>query len=321
MSPASGQPAIENKRKAQFSVTWADLGMLFVAFIWGANFTVVKQSLTEIGPMAFVALRFLVAALCLLGILLLSGENLRVAREDIVTIILLSLIGHVAYQTLFIKGIALTTASNSSLLLSTTPLFVALLSIILRTERVTAAIGTGIFLSFAGIALIVGLGSGDLSANIETLPGNLLSLGAAICWTLNTLISKPLLSRYSPLKLTAVTIMIATPCLFALGSGDLMQQQWSDVSLQGWMGVFFSAVFANGVAYVLWNVSVQKTGSTRTAVFSNLVPVIAITVSWLFLGEALGTWQALGAVITLTGVTLTRLRPRRRVVRPQAQTV
>jgi drug/metabolite transporter (DMT)-like permease len=321
MSLASERHTAPVQRKAQFSVTWADLGMLFTAFIWGANFTVVKQALTEVSPLAFVALRFLIAALCLLAILLLSGENLRVAREDVAAIILLSLIGHVGYQALFITGIALTTASNSSLLLSTTPLFVALLSIALRTERITPAIGAGIFLSFAGIALIVGMGSGDLSANIDTLPGNLLTLGAAICWTLNTLISKPLLNRYSPLKLTTVTIMIATPCLFVLGSADLLHQQWAGVSAHGWLGVIFSALFANGVAYVLWNLSVQKTGSTRTAVFSNLVPVIAITVSWLYLGETLGVWQALGAIVTLTGVTLTRFRPRRPITGPQTQAI
>ena len=320
MSPALEQQTMPAQHKAQFSVTWADLGMLFTALIWGANFTVVKQALTEVGPMAFVAARFLVAALCLLAMLLLSGENLRIARRDFLAIIVLTLIGHVGYQALFIKGISLTTASNSSLLLSTTPLFVALLSIVLRTERITPAIGAGIFLAFAGIALIVGMGTGDLSANVDMLPGNLLTLGAAFCWTLNTLISKPLLNRYSPLKLTAVTIALATPCLFVLGSGEVLSQQWASVSLHGWMGVIFSALFANGIAYVLWNLSVQKTGSTRTAVYSNLVPVIAITVSWLLLGEALGVWQALGAVVTLAGVTLTRFRPRRPITGPLPQT-
>ena len=143
------------------------------------------------------------------------------------------------------------------------------------------------------------------------LAGNLLMLGSAICWALNTIMSKPLLRHYSPLKLTTVTMMISTPLLLLLSVGELSQQVWSDISLRGWLGLGYSFLFANAVAYILWNVSVQKVGNSRTAVFSNLVPIVAVITSWLVLGETLGLWQGIGAVITLVGVTLTRIRPRR----------
>jgi drug/metabolite transporter (DMT)-like permease len=285
--------------------------MLAVALIWGVNFTVVKQTLRETLPMVFISLRFVLAALCLTVVLRLMGGDLRIERRHLGTLLILSLIGHVAYLTFFIKGIEMTTASNSSLLLATTPIFVALISVALRLEQVTFAIGLGVVLSFIGIVLIVGLGSGGLSLASETLFGNVLTLLAAICWAINTIMSKPLLRHYSPLKLTAVGMLMSTPVLLLLSSGEIVQQRWSAISAQGWMGVVYSFLFANAIAYVLWNFSVQKAGNSRTAVFSNLVPVVAVVLSWLYLGEKLGMWQGIGALVTLTGVTLTRMSPRR----------
>jgi drug/metabolite transporter (DMT)-like permease len=310
------------EQKSRFSITSVDLAMLAVALIWGVNFAIVKQTLTEMSPMVFISVRFLLAALVLLVVLKISGENLRIESRDIFAIVLLSLIGHVVYLTLFIQGMALTTASNAALLAATTPIFVVLISVMLRLERVNLAVGLGIVLSFIGIILIVGLGSSGISVNAQMLPGNLLMLGSAICWALNTIMSKPLLRSYSPLKLTTVTMMISTPLLFLLSAGELSQQQWSDISPRGWLGLCYSFLLANAVAYVLWNVSVQKAGNARTAVFSNLVPVVAVITSWLILGEALGLWQGIGAVVTLVGVTLTRIRPRRAPARlPIATTI
>ena len=119
------------------------------------------------------------------------------------SLLLISLIGHVGNQVCFIQGISRTTASNSSLLLATSPIFIALLGFVMRIEQVTFSAGAGIGLSFVGIILIVGLGGGGVSAAAETLPGNLLTLAAAICWASNTILSKPLLHRYSPLKVTS----------------------------------------------------------------------------------------------------------------------
>jgi len=299
------------EEKSRFSITWVDGGMLAVSLIWGVNFAIVKQTLSEMSPMVFISLRFLLAALVLLVVLKISGENLRFERRDLLAIVLVSLIGHVVYLTLFIQGISRTTASNSALLLATTPIFVVLISGMFRVERVTFAVSLGIVLSFFGIVLIVGLGSGGISGAGQTLPGNLLMLGAAICWALNTIMSKPLLHRHSPLKLTTATMLVSTPLLLLLSAGELLQQQWGDISLNGWLGLGYSFLFANAVAYILWNVSVQKAGNARTAVFSNLVPVVAVITSWLVLGETLGLWQGIGAVVTLVGVTLTRIRPRR----------
>ena len=117
--------------------------------------------------------------------------------------------------------------------------------------------------------------------------------------------------RYSPLKITTLAMVTGSPILVLVSSSELWRQPWQNVTSSGWMGVLYSFLLASAVGFVIWNNSIQKAGNTRTAIFSNLVPIVAVIVSWLFLNEMLRFWQMIGAVITLTGVTLTRLAPRK----------
>jgi drug/metabolite transporter (DMT)-like permease len=291
------------------AVTWIDLAMLVVTFIWGVNFTVVKQTLQEMSPLVFVTLRCLLASLLICAVLLIRGEDLRWERSDFWRLLALGLVGNALYQILFIEGIAHTTASNSSLLLATSPIWVTLLSALLRQDRITPTVAAGVGLSFAGIILIVGMEGSGVSLAGASLPGNVLSLAAGFCWASYTLMCRPLLRRYSPLKLTGLAMMTGTIPMLLYSADAFVQQNWTGISWQGWLGYGYSTLLAIAVAYVVWNTSVQRVGNARTAVFSTMTPVIAVVVSWLFLHEELGVWQGLGGVITLTGVALTRLAP------------
>ncbi len=302
--------AVGTAPKFKSAVTWIDLAMLSVTFIWGVNFTVVKQTLLEMSPLVFVTLRCLLAAVLICAVLLIRGEDLRWERSDLWQLLALGLLGNAVYQILFIEGIARTTASNSSLLLSTSPIWVTLLSALFRQDRITPAVAVGVGLSFAGITLIVGMEGPGVSLAGASLPGNVMSVAAGLFWASYTLMSRPLLRRYSPLKLTGLSMLMGTVPMLLYSAHAMVQQDWAGISWQGWLGYGYSMLLAIAVAYVVWNTSVQRVGNARTAVFATMVPVIAVVVSWLFLHEDLGLWQGIGAFITLTGVALTRLAPR-----------
>jgi drug/metabolite transporter (DMT)-like permease len=306
--------------RKQLPITQIDLAMLCVALIWGVNFTIVKQTIAEMMPMVFISLRFVLASAFVLTVLKLRGEDLRFAWADLGRIVLMGFVGNTLYQFFFIQGIARTTASNSSVLLATSPIFVTLLSALLHLERTSLTMWLGVLLSFAGTVLIVGMGAGGgLSLGSDALVGNLLTLCATLCWSVYTLTAKPLLRHYSPLKLTALSMMVGTLLLVLISAGDLAQQRWELVSWRGWLGLGYSFVFANGIAYIVWNTSVHRVGNVRTVVISNVTPVIAVIVSGVFLGDALGVWQMAGVALTLLGVTLTRLRPTGRAARLRNQ--
>lgn len=288
-----------------------DLLMLGTVLTWGINFTVVKLALHIFSPMGFNALRFSLATVTILLLLRLSaGTNsdrgwFRVKRGDIAKVILLGLVGHTLYQVLFINGLARTTPANSSLLMATAPIWVAVLSHFLGIERASPMTWAGITVSFGGIVLLI-LGGGGVSLGEATIAGDLLLLGCAIIWATYTTASKPLLTRYSPLELTALTMTAGTLPLLLLGIPALEQQDWGAVTPGAWGAVLFSGLLSVAAAYVVWYASVQRVGNARTAVYSNLTPVIAILFAWAVMGSALAPLQVAGAAVVLAGLIVTR---------------
>jgi drug/metabolite transporter (DMT)-like permease len=288
-----------------------DLMLLAMILIWGINFSVVKAALAEMTPLSFNSLRFLLAsALTLLALKLIEGD-VGFARGDWWRLLGLGLIGNTCYQLLFINGIDHTTAGNSALLLSTTPVFISLIGRVLGIERIEKLAWVGIFFSFAGIFLVV-IGSGkELGLAKESIGGDILVLISALIWSLNTVLSKPMLSRYSALKLTALAMVAGTPFIVLFSIPQLLAQNWAAVSWQGWLGLLFSGSMAVALAYIIWNSGVSKVGGARTAVYSNLSPVIAAIFAWLTLGEAITAFMVLGAAMIFLGIYLTR-RPSQR---------
>jgi drug/metabolite transporter (DMT)-like permease len=292
-------------KKTRFSVI--DMMLIGMSFIWGINFSVVKSALNEgFYPLSFNSLRFSSASLFLIALLWIRERNLSVRKEDIGRFILLGLIGNTVYQFLFINGISRTTAGNSSLILATTPIFVAVLSSILHVEKVQRRVWYGVLLSSIGIVLI-SLGAGKpQSSSSQSWIGDFLVLTGTICWSAYTVLSKPLLQRYSPLKLTTLTVAIGTPLLVLVSIPSLKEQNWSSVSLEGWLSLAYSFSFAIAIGYVLWYTGVNRIGGARTALYEGLITVIAVVAAWLSLSESMTPLQILGIVLVFVSLYLAR---------------
>jgi len=276
--------------------------MLGVVLIWGLNFTIVKFALRGLSPLAFNTLRFGVATIVLLTIMRLAGESLWLKRQDVLPVILLGFGGHTLYQALFINGMALTTPAVAALLMATSPLFVAIYGTLLGLERSRPIVIIGIILSFIGMLLLIVGGQKEIGLRSGALLGDLLILLAAMMWAGYTVGGKPLLGRYSPLKLNALTMIPGTLLLAAISTPQLAAQDWQAVSAGAWVAWAYSTAFAVVVAYVLWYTSVQRVGGARTAIYSNLTPVVATLVT----GERLTPLQMVGAAVVIAGILLAR---------------
>ena len=293
-----------------------DLMLLAMVLIWGINFAVVKAALVEMTPLSFNSIRFLLASTLTLLLLRLIEGSVGFARGDRWRLLGLGLIGNTCYQLLFINGIDRTTAGNSALLLATTPIFVSLISAAFGVEQVGKLAWVGVFFSFAGILMVI-VGSGkELSLARETIIGDVLTLTGAGVWSIYTVLSKPMLARYSALKLTALAMAAGTPFIVLFSIPQLLAQDWAAVSWRGWLGLFFSGSMAITLAYIIWNSGVSKIGGARTAVYSNLSPVIATVFAWLTLGEAITAFMVVGAAMIFLGIYLTRKSGQRQGNRP-----
>ena len=309
-----GTETLTASAKARFSSV--DVALVVMSFVWGLNFTAVKGAIADFQPLTFNAIRFGTSSLFLLGLLWLRERSIGVHRKDLARFVLLAIIGNTAYQLFFIHGIALTTATNSALILATTPIFVILFGALLGVEKVTSRVVQGVILSFLGVVMIV-LGSGNtLTFSDQSLLGDLLIVANPICWSIYTVLSKPMLKEYSPLKLTAVTMSIGAVPLVIVAIPSLNQQNWTAISMNSWLGLAFSAFFAIGLGYVIWYTGVSRIGSARTSLYDNLVTVFALASAWILLGENMTVIQIAGAVLVFVSLYAVRRKSRSKPLEP-----
>lgn len=286
--------------------TRTDLLLLLVVFAWGSVFSVIKYSLQEIEPLAFVTARFGGAALfLLLATLLLEGKP-TIRREDWLRVGVVGIIGIGFYQILFTLGIYYTTASNSSLLLATGPIFTLLFAVLFQEERITPLQIVGIFVSFVGVAMIVSVQSGGLTLSMANLRGDLFLLTCAAINGLCAVISKRPLKRHSALRLMTVSMVLGIVSMLPFTWRATIHQPWAGLSLNGWLGLGYSSFIAAGLGYVLWFRAIGEIGPTRTMVYNYLIPVVAVGLAVLTLREHFALMQALGALIVFLGIALAR---------------
>jgi drug/metabolite transporter (DMT)-like permease len=303
-----------------------DALLLVMALIWGTNYSVVKSAFHELDPQAFNALRLTIASaafLIVIGVLQLRPLNAqgsiatvfqtptRLTRRDALELLALGIVGHFLYQYFFIGGLALTSVANSSLLLAATPIVIGLIGAAFGQEHVGPRHWAGAALSMFGIYLVVGH---SVSLHGRGLTGDLMMVAAVICWSIYTLGARRLVSRHSPVGVTGLSMAIGTVLYVPVVWPHLRAVAWSTISVRTWLSVFYSAIFAFGVAYTIWYAAVRQIGSARTSVYSNIIPLVAMATAVVFLGEPFGLAHAAGAAAVLAGVALTRTAPQ---VRPQ----
>ena len=290
-----------------------DLLLLLMVFIWGANFSAIKVAIRDFPPLAFNALRIALAASLFFAAMAWQrrrdGADTGIRREDWGRLALLGLLGHAFYQLFFLFGVAKTSVANASLIFGVTPIAVALLSSLAGHERIPWPRWVGAALSLCGLYFVVGAGVG---LSVNSLAGDALVFVAMLCWSSYTVVSMPMLRKYSPVVLNGWTMAIGGILYLAISTPTIAATDWSRVSWGSWALMLWSAVFALCLAYVIWYTGVQRLGSSRTSIYSNLTPVFAMLVAALWIGEPIVRSQVIGAAAIIGGIFITRLPAGRR---------
>jgi drug/metabolite transporter (DMT)-like permease len=284
--------------------------MLLTVLNWGFNFSVLKIALQEFTPGSFNGPRLTIASLLLLLILWLKEGTIAPPRGDLLSLIILGVIGNTCYQYLFINGLYRTSASTTSIILTMTPILIAVLSAIFIKERINWIGWLGILTSFFGLYFVIFGNTSGLSFGEKILSGNLMILFGNLFWAIYTVFSKPLLERMSPLRLTALTLTFGTLFYLPLTVREIITLSWRSLSARSLAALLFSAVFAIALSYYFWYSSVRRVGNTKTGIYSNITPVLTVIFAQLILGERLNLTKAIGALVIILGFYLTRFGQR-----------
>lgn len=281
----------------------AEISLVGMAVIWGVNFSVMKYGTQAMVPMVYNALRMGLACVILLAIAH-SQHGIRPSPQDRRKLLGLGVLGHFIYQMLFVSGLALTRAGTAALVVAASPAAVAIVARAGGHERLPMRAVWGIILSISGVMLVVsGSVSADGSAHIG---GDLLILAAVVVWAFYTTGLVPLAQRVDPSHVAAWTLVGGVVPLIIVATPSLLTTDWGAVTPLTWGAVAYSGILAMVIAYLFWYNGVRLIGPTRTAMFANLQPIVAVLFAWAMLGEVPTLFQGLGAAAVLGGLYLAR---------------
>jgi drug/metabolite transporter (DMT)-like permease len=290
----------------------AELAVLAVMVVWAGNFIVVKAAVAQLPPVGFTFLRFSLATVTLLLLLRWREGSIGLPRRDLVAIMALGGLGFGVYQIMWTTGLTTVPAGDSALLIAATPVIVALLSVVARSDTLTPLKAVGVLVSFVGVAVVVGSGPGLTLG--RSIVGEGITLAAAVCWSAYTAFGAPYVWRYSPLRATTWATVAGTLVLAPIALVQLASMDRIPLGLDVVGALLYSGFLAAGVANVIVLNGVKVVGPTRAAALQFLVPPLAVGLAFIFLGEAIRPGQLVGGAIILGGVLITRrdvTRPRR----------
>jgi len=276
--------------------------LLGAVLLWALNVTVTKY-MFEHGwlPLAYGTIRYF-AAIALFWIFTYHRErSFRIARED------WRYVGIAAAmifcnQLCFVYSLKFAQASTVSLLFGTTPVFVAVVSLLFRLERLTRAFWVGAVVTFAGVALVaVGAGGGFSSST----KGNVIAIGTALTWACYTVAIAPLMRRYSPFRISALVLAIGWAPLALVSIPQVSRQQFHFGTLT-WVGFAYAVVGPLFLTNILWFTAVDRVGAARAVIVNNTQPFFGVLFALVLLSESLHPLEIAGGLLIFVGLYLER---------------
>jgi len=284
-------------------------GLLLTIFIWGNAFVAIKYIIEDgvLDPYELTVWRCLLISIGFIPLILLRlKEFITFLTRDFIALLGLGITGTVGYHLALNFGEKTITAGTASLIIALSPSLAFLFSLIGRKEKFRWRVISGLLISFTGLFIVIRWGHGE-EISFQYLLGVLITLICPICWAIYLIISKPLLSRYSSITVTAGGFFSGTlPLVIFMQPSSWLEI--TSINLEIWLALVFLGLFAGILAYVLWNRAVRELGVTSTSVFVYFIPPVSIIFGWIFLKESVTFWLIIGTILILLGVWMVNVR-------------
>ena len=280
--------------------------LVLATLLWGGNFVIGRAVAGDIPPITLAFLRWSVAFIVFLPI-----AYSRVKREwhmikaNWPAVIVMAITGVACFNTLVYIGVYYTTSINASLMNSSTPIIIYILSFILLKERLSKFQLIGTALSLSGVAFILSKGSLETLLSFSFNKGDLIVLIAVFCWGVYSLLVKQYAGRLPGYSTFLVTIALGVIMLLPFTIYELMTTSveivWSPSTIGA---IVYVGIIASIVAFLSWNNGVVALGANKASIYLNFIPLFAAIFAVLFLDEDLLIAQIIGGLAVICGVIL-----------------
>jgi drug/metabolite transporter (DMT)-like permease len=289
----------------------AHVSLMVVVVLWAGSFSVIKTLLEHgVEALDIALLRYAVAAPGFAFVLWRAGGLPGLTRRDAGRLAAAGISVVVGYHVFLNLGTRDTTAGVAALVVALSPALTLVLALVLGLDRLRAGHVVGLSVAFAGVAIVIGLGTGQ-EFSLDSAQGPLLVLGAPLSFALYNVLLKPLLGRYDLVALTAASSLVGM-----IGLAPFVRVSTVDTVAEGSSGnlalILYLGILATFLGYILWNVGLRGLGPSRAVMYTYGISPLAVLIGAVVLDESVTAWLIVGGALVVGGIALAQRAPAER---------
>lgn len=290
----------------------AHAALIFVSLVYAFTFSVVKEVIpVYLSAPAFVVLRVAGALLLFWPISAIFIRE-RVDKKDFPRLLALAILGVAINQSLFFKGLEITTPINASIIMVSNPIFVLIFSALLLKERISLRKIAGISFGIVG-ALLLLLFNKDFTFGSRTLVGDIMILINSMAWAGYIVLVKPLMNKYNSFTIVKWVFLFGFCCVLPVGYTDLTTVTWSSVTSVIWLDIVFIIIGSTFLSYVLNTYALRALSPSSMSMYVYFQPFLTTLIAILFYhNDWLDMRKIVSGILIIIGVYLVG-RPASRV--------
>ncbi|MEA2553236.1 MAG: hypothetical protein QOJ65_1412 [Fimbriimonadaceae bacterium] len=267
---------------------------------WAFNYVALKLLYEQMTPSQVAFLRYVVMYAVLVVLCLITGQSLKLPKEDRWRILYFGFASMGVYLFFFLEAMRWSQPAEGAILLNISPILTMLLAAALKQERLRAAALGGAAIAFTGVVLVMipALGHGE-----HRVMGYVLMIVSALVWAYCIVLMKPLLGKYSPLRLMTLSMPGGFPIMFGYWIvRDHGRVPLGQITPMGWLFFAHVALLSGVMGFLLFYRGVHEIGPAGAALWMYFVPPLTALCQWAFMHVGLEPVQIAGLVVVIVGV-------------------
>jgi drug/metabolite transporter (DMT)-like permease len=275
--------------------------LLLTSFLWGGNFVYSKFLVDHASPLTLTILRWVIAVIVLLPLLLWKEKKLLPPKDSILPLLLMGVTGVVFFNIFQFLALAETSSINAGLISTLNPLSIAVSSAFFLKERLQYRQLTAMLISLFGVLIVLSKGSLDRILTLHINSGDLWMLAAVILWGIYSVCGRWAMKKVSPMAATFYSGLFGIVLLLPININSF-QISGPDTSFI--LSLLYTGIVSTVICMLLWNIGVQKIGATKSGIFLNFNPIFTAILAFFILKETMTLAELIGSIIVITGCYL-----------------